>query len=402
MITLQSSIREWVTEEDILSWELDLSENSELVENLLLDPFKKIIGQEKTKSIFKDIFEWIISEINIRKEDYQKPIRSMMFSWPSGVGKTLFARNLQYILNEHYRNNLEMIKINCADYSWDTSYSLNRLNGASAWFVGSNKKPSLHPDLVHWGVRVILLDEIEKSWPALWNLFLAILDDGVLDIDYTDTGTHQKNIIMGDPDELSDVSSVQTFFKDTIVIMTSNLWNTELEEALLWSKMWFSSNTPKKIDEINIENIVMQAIEKRFSIEMQGRINDVIPFEHLTEDNGKDIIDLVINQLILNTLSQKEWFMLEFSNSAKEKIIQDIISTDDFRKFWGRAIESYFEKNIIPYLSRAKNSWKLSQDSDNPSCLLVTERDDKIVFSKIPVRNVNRTSEKVGVIITDI
>jgi ATP-dependent Clp protease ATP-binding subunit ClpC len=401
---LTNSVHEGVQNSIITSWILDLSDSSEAIQDISAESLEQVVWQEKAKWVLKNILEEVISWVHIKKDWYNKPIASMIFAGPSWVWKTLLARVTQQILNNHYNNKIEIIKINCADFAWESVHWLTRLIGASAWYMGSDKKPLLHPQNVHWQGRVILFDEIEKAWPTFWNLLLSILDDGTLDINYfqkdsSKTSDKTSPVLLWASEEVSDTTSLKTIFWDSVIIMTSNVWNDTVEKELSGSWIWFWSSE-KQPDEVDVEAIILQEFAKQFRIEMQWRFDYIVPFEHLTKENAKDIIDQLINRLITNTLSKGNWFVIEFSDSAKERILEEICSSKDFRKFWWRAIEWYFKKQILPYVARAINSWKFREE-DTHSCLLVTEHNQKIVFSKIPIWDIESTKAKVSDIMTN-
>lgn len=385
---LQKSIHENLNDDEIMSWIIDLSESSDIIKNLSKECFEQIVWQKRVKNIIQDILEELVAWVNIKREEYNKPIASMIFAGPSWVWKTLVAKIFQKILNKHFDNDLELLKINCADFAWDNYYWLTRLIWASAWFIWSDKKPVLHPSNVEWKWRVILFDEIEKAWPWLWNILLSVLDDWILDVNYTEKSntnfqwiaeTHSKT--SNNSSENSDFSTLKTFFSESVVIMTSNVWNELIEKEVSWSSIWFTSWKVDK-EQINIEEIILKEFEKQFRIEMQWRFDYIVPFQHLTRQDLSEIINQLINRLIINTLSNWNGFIIEFSNSAKEKILDDILSSNDFRKYWWRYVEWYFNKNIVTKVAKSINSWKLR---DTHNCLLVTTLNWEIVFSKVPI-----------------
>ncbi len=382
---IKNSFHEWLPDEDIVSWILDLSQSSDAILDISSELLKEVIWQDNAKKILRDILEEITSGVNLRKAGYNKPIASMIFAWPSWVGKTLLARVTQKILNKHFSNEIEIIKINCADFAGESIYGITRLTWASAGFIWSDRKPVLHPDNVEWKGRVILLDEIEKAWPAFWNILLSILDDGTLDIDYTETNKEKAEPLILDwkAVDSTDISSLRTLFWDSVIIMTSNIWNDAVEKELQGLAIGFWS-WEKDPEDVDIESIILQEFWKQFRIEMQWRFDYVVHLEHLTKDNARDIINQLINRLSTNTLSKWNGFVIEFTNEAKEKILDEITNSPSFRKFGWRYIEWYFKKNVIPYVAKAINSWKFRED-ENHSCLLVTLHNGEIVFSKIPI-----------------
>jgi len=399
---LNTSIYEWVSDLDIESWILDLSNNSEKLSKLSWELLEQVVWQKGAKEVLENILEEVIAWVNLRKNWYNKPMASMIFAWPSWVWKTLLARVTQEILNKHFKSSLELVKINCADFSWETWYSLSRLTGASAGFIWSDRKPQLHPDNIDWKGRVILLDEIEKAWTPFWNMLLSILDDWTLDVNYTKPNPNNSplasnlNYTSGEFKEkktLEKDSYLRAYFKDSIIIMTSNVWNDRINKEISQSWIWFNL-TKTKIEDLNMEWIILEEFWKQFKIEMQWRFDYVVPFDHLVRQDAQKIIDQLINRLIGTTLSNWNWFVIEFSVSAKNIILNQIIDSENFRKFGGRYIEWYFKKNILPFIARAINSWKFREENLH-SCLLVGEKEWEIFFSKIPIVTNNDINEKV-------
>lgn len=404
-IHFSRSIHEDSTQWVIESWILDLSDSSEAITDISFEALEQVVWQEGAKRVLRNILEEIVSWVNIKKAGYNKPIASMIFAGPSWVGKTLLARVTQEILNKHFHNTVEIVKVNCADFAWDNVHMLTRLIWASSWYMGGDQKCLFHPDRLKWQGRVILFDEIEKAGPPFWNLLLSILDDGIIDVNYIPPKKDQKTpteTLIQEKITLKDeeYTSLQSFFGDSLIIMTSNVWNDTVEKEVSGSWIWFWSSA-KEIDQIDVESIILQEFAKKFRIEMQWRFDYVVPFEHLTREDAKEIIAQLINRLITNTLSKGNGFMIEFSDSVKEKILEDICTSVEFRKFWWRAIEWYFKKNILPFVARAINSWNFREE-DTHSCLLVTEHNKEIVFSKIPIWDIDSTKKKVSdIILTD-
>ncbi len=386
------SIHESVSAEVIEEGKLDLSQNSEKIEKLSAKLLEEVVWQKRAKQVLENILEEIIAWVSIRKAGYNKPMASMIFAWPSWVWKTLLARVTQEILNKQYSNSIELIKVNCADFSWEAGYGLTRLVWASAWYIGSDKKPQFHPDNIEWKWRVILLDEIEKAWPTFWNMLLSILDDWTLDVNYTKPkptepqtagNINYSSWSFVEKKVLEEDSYLRTYFKDSIIIMTSNVWNDRINKEVSNRWIWFTTSETK-IKDLDVEWIILEEFWKQFKIEMQWRFDYVVPFNHLTEQDAILIISQLINRVVSSTLEQWNGFVIEFSEWAKLFILNEIVKWEEFRKYGWRHIEKYFKKNILPYVARAINSWEINKWDINHS-LLVDEKNTKLFFSKIPV-----------------
>lgn len=230
-------------------------------------------------------------------------------------------------------------------------------------------------------------------------MLLSILDDGTLDINYTkptktiNATNFNPNVYNSNNDNIEEDWYLRTFFNDSIIIMTSNIWNDRINNEISWKWIWFNLSETN-VEDLDMEQIILEEFWKQFKIEMQWRFDYVVPFNHLSIHDAEKIIDQVINRLITITLSSPDWFLIEFSSKVKINILNSIVTSQDFKKYWWRYIEWYFKKNIIPYIARAKNSWNFC-NNQKQYCLLVTEKDLKIVFSKVEVINKCTTKNKV-------
>ena len=382
VLRLQTSL----PEEQLRDGEIDLSQNSEVVAKYADMLNEEVTGQAEAKAIFLDILEEIIAGVNIDTEWYDKPMASLFFSGPSGVGKTLLARVAQKILNQIFWENLTLVKINCADFRWDQWYNLTQLVWASAGFFDSNKKPRFHPDNIKWKGRVIIFDEIEKAWLPFWNLLLSVLDDGVLDINYSPGQKGQLGGLLGstlssNPPKVTpeEKAYLRTLFKDSLIILTSNVGNERIEQEIRPGIGFGSSGTP--IELLNIEEIILEELAKTFKLELRGRFNYIVPFKHLTEKDVWNIVDILISRITKVFIEKEKWGMIYFDDRVKAFIIKDIFSRPDLRKYGGRFIENYFKKWINPKIAKLINGWWIQWKE---YMVYVSEREWRITFSKIP------------------
>ena len=193
-----------------------------------------------------------------------KPIASMLLVGKSGVGKTLVAKKLA---EEIFGDVNALIRIDMSEYS--EKHSVSKLTGAAPGYIGYDNGGQLTEAVKHKQYCVILLDEIEKADQEVYNLFLQLLDEG----------------------RLTDNSGYVVDFKNTIILMTSNVGTKEAQE--FGSGMGFVSN-----DASNTEAIITKEIKKKFSPEFINRLDNIVYFNNLTYDNLKEVCKLELAKMI--------------------------------------------------------------------------------------------------------
>ena len=208
--------------------------------------------------------------------DPNKPIGSFLFLGPTGVGKTHLARTLAWFL---FNDPEAMVRIDMSEYM--EKHSVSRLIGAPPGYVGYEEGGQLTEKIRRRPYSVVLLDEIEKAHPDVFNILLQILDDGRL----TDNQGHTVS------------------FKNTIIIMTSNMGSNRWQEE-----------TDQKI----IHNLVLQDIKEILRPEFINRIDEIIVFNALGIDDIIKIVDLDLNQVVDRLKERK--ISIDFSDKAKKQL----------------------------------------------------------------------------------
>ena len=311
------SIKEEVTDEDVA----DVVSNwtgipvSKLVEGerekILKLPEKlhqRVIGQEVA---IKSVSDAIIRARSGLK-DINKPIGSFIFLGPTGVGKTELAKALTEAMFDDEKH---MIRIDMSEYM--EKYSVSRLIGAAPGYIGYEEGGQLTEAVRRMPYAVILFDEIEKAHPDVFNILLQVLDDG----------------------RLTDSMGRTVDFKNTIIIMTSNIGSHYLLDGL---------KDDGTIDQ-NSKDLVEKALESSFRPEFLNRIDDIVMFNPLTSEQVYKIIDLQIAEIQkrLDHLDIK----LEITGAAKEYILAKAYDVEygarPVKRFLQTHVETELGKMII-------------------------------------------------------
>ena len=222
----------------------------------------RIIGQD-------DAIETVVRAIQRNRaglKDPNRPIGTFLFFGPTGVGKTQLARSLAEYLFDSEEN---LIRIDMSEYM--EKFSVSRLIGAPPGYVGYEEGGQLSERVRRKPYAVVLLDEIEKAHPDIFNLLLQVMDEG----------------------RLTDSNGRTVDFKNTIVIMTSNVGSREVQEY--GSGIGFA--TAGKNVEVDRRGVVEKAVKKAFPPEFINRVDEQVYFNSLTRENIEDIIDIELKDL---------------------------------------------------------------------------------------------------------
>ena len=303
-----SLVHENVTEEEIAKiisrWTgipvAKLSE-SERQKTLNLDEtlHKRVVGQDE--AVTKVTEAIIRSKAGIK--DPSKPIGSFLFLGPTGVGKTELAKTLAESLFDDENN---IIRLDMSEYM--EKYSVSRLIGAPPGYVGYDEGGQLTEAVRRKPYSVVLFDEVEKAHPDVFNVLLQVLDDG----------------------RITDSQGRTVDFKNTIIILTSNIGSTYLLDGI---------DENGNIKE-GVEELVMGDLRNSFRPEFLNRLDEIIMFKPLNKDNIGSIINLLIND-VNRRLEDKE-LKVVLSDTAKDYIVDHGFD----RMYGARPLKRYVQKSV--------------------------------------------------------
>ena len=266
-----------------------------------------------------------------------KPIGSFMFLGPTGVGKTELAKILAKYL---FTNNESFIRIDMSEYM--ERYNVSRLLGAPPGYVGYEDGGQLTEKVRRYPYSVVLFDEIEKGHPDVFNILLQILDDG----------------------RITDSLSRTIDFRNTTIIMTSNLGSKQLNSSDFG---FIKENQDDKYED------VMSYVKKFYKPEFLNRIDDIIIFNSLEKKDLYNIIDLQLSDLRNNLKKKKN--ILSFYKSAKELLLLDT----EHREWGARPLRRNIQNLIENTISEKFISGKFI---DQPGKIIVTAKKGQFIFSQ--------------------
>ena len=294
----------------------------------------KVIGQdEAVAKVVK-----AIQRNRAGLKDPNKPIGSFIFLGQTGVGKTQLAKVLS---RELFDSEESLIRIDMSEYM--EKFAISRLVGAPPGYVGYEEGGQLTEKVRRKPYAVVLLDEIEKAHPDVFNMLLQVLDDGYL----------------------TDSLGRKIDFRNTIIIMTSNIGARKLKD--FGTGIGFGTASQKSQEDANARAVIQNALKKSFAPEFLNRIDDVVVFNSLEKEDIHQIIDLELDKLLLRI--KDLGYELELTETAK-----DFIAEKGFDKQYGarplkRAIQKYVEDALAEEIitSKVSEGDKIVMDLDTKS-----------------------------------
>jgi ATP-dependent Clp protease ATP-binding subunit ClpC len=324
-------------EKETAAWKLSINEKrnivtedmiSEVVSIMTGIPISRVSENEieKLLSMDKDLANCVIGQSDaiskvvssikrnrtgIRKQS--KPIGSFLFIGPTGVGKTELAKAL---CEKVFGSKDSMIRVDMSEYS--EKFNISKLIGAPPGYIGYNEGGQLTEKVKNKPYSLILFDEIEKAHPDVFNVMLQLLDEGFL----------------------TDASGRKINFKNTIIIMTSNIGLKEVQD--FGTKIGFNDSDVDNL--ANSKGIIEKNLKKTFKPEFINRLDEIVYFNYLNEEDITKIIDLQLKDFELHLKSIGFTFKID-------KKSKDFLLEQGFNKIYGareiqRTIQKYIEDPI--------------------------------------------------------
>jgi ATP-dependent Clp protease ATP-binding subunit ClpC len=327
---LEKAKTDWEEESKHKRYPIDEENIAEVVSMMTGIPVKRMVQaeSEKLRKMSDDMRGMVIGQDEaiskvvkaiqrnrVGLKDPKKPVGSFIFLGPTGVGKTELARSLARYM---FDSEDALIRIDMSEYM--EKFTVSRLIGAPPGYVGYEEGGQLTEKVRRKPYSVILLDEIEKAHPDIYNILLQVLDDG----------------------QLTDGLGRKVDFKNTLIIMTSNIGVRQLKD--FGEGVGFATAARVQNAEENNKAVIEKALKRTFSPEFLNRIDDVVIFNSLTKENIFQIIDILMKGVLkrLNSMG----FTLRLTDEAKDFIAEKGYDVQFGARPLHRAIQKYLEDSL--------------------------------------------------------
>ena len=271
--------------------------------------------------------------------DPKRPIGSFMFLGPTGVGKTLLAKKLAAFL---FNSDDALIRVDMSEYM--EKFNVSRLVGAPPGYVGYEEGGQLTEKVRRHPYSVVLLDEIEKAHPDVFNMLLQVLDEG----------------------NLTDGLGRKVDFKNTIIIMTSNIGTRELKD--FGAGVGFNTN---ELTKERSDSVIRKALNRQFSPEFLNRVDDIVTFGSLNHDCILKIVDIELASFYKRV--EENGLTLEITDAAKNLVADHGFDIQYGARPLKRAIQSEIEDPLSEMLLR--------EEAQSGDTIVIDAQDDKIITS---------------------
>ncbi|MBE5812889.1 MAG: ATP-dependent Clp protease ATP-binding subunit [Clostridiales bacterium] len=351
---LEKSKKEWQTKKQLSKIVVTEDDIAEIVAKWSGIPVTKLAKQEtkKLQNLEKELHARVIGQDEavttiskaIRRsrvgiKDPNRPIGSFLFLGPTGVGKTELCKALAEVL---FDNENAMIRIDMSEYM--EKHTVSRLIGSPPGYVGYEEGGQLTDKIRRKPYSVILFDEIEKAHPDVFNILLQIMEDG----------------------RLTDSQGRTVNFKDCVIIMTSNVGARLISET---KTLGFTPTDNKEQEHKDIKSRVMEEVKRTFRPEFLNRIDDIVVFHKLTEEDVKQIADIMINNLVMRV--KANGIEIKVDSKAKELIAKKGFDSNYGARPLRRTIQTMIEDKLAEEI--------LEGDFDKTKPIKISAKDEKII-----------------------
>ena len=312
-------------------------QESKRLERLEEELHKRVVGQNEAV----DAVAKAIKRSRVGLKDPKRPVGSFLFLGPTGVGKTELSKALAEAV---FGSEDALIRVDMSEYM--EKHSVSKLIGSPPGYVGFEEGGQLSEKVRSNPYSVILFDEIEKAHSDVFNILLQVLDDG----------------------HITDSQGRKVDFKNTIIIMTSN---TGAQRIIAPKKLGFVTASNADTEHEDMKKNVMDEVKQNFKPEFLNRIDDIIVFRALTEDDVRNISNLLLKELKQRVASQME-IQLKFGDAVKKLIFEKGYD----KKYGARPLKRAIQTNIEDELAEAV----LKGEIKRGDTVQVTVRNDKVKF----------------------
>jgi len=302
---------------------------------------KRVIGQKEAVRAVSQA----VRRARVGLRDPKRPIGSFIFLGPTGVGKTELCKALAEAMFSDEKN---IIRVDMSEYM--EKHSVSRLIGAPPGYVGHDEGGQLTEAVRRKPYSVVLLDEIEKAHPDVFNILLQIMEDG----------------------RLTDGKGKVVNFKNTIIIMTSNVGAHSINKQ---KTMGFAINSNTNTEYEKMKDTIMEELKKNFRPEFLNRIDDTIVFHKLSKEDMVSIVDLMLENIMGRLKGRGNSISLQFNEACKKFLLDKGIDLD----YGARPLRRIITKEVEDRLSEEI----LRGNVNKGDSLLVSVGEDKLIFNRI-------------------